>query len=331
MNHDSIDYSPFEDATDLIGQPSALKARFDERGYLYLRGLIDPQTLLKLRQRIGQLCADAAWLKQDSDPTDLLTWTKPSVEGEDDYFKVYDPLQKLEAFHSLAHDSAIVSVMQALLGGRCFPHPLSVARLMFPFNTPWATPPHQDYPNNQGTKDLYACWIPLGDCDIDLGPLAICPGSHQRGLLPLKYALGAGHRQAFDAQQDFDWHSGAVHCGDVLIFHSLTVHRSLPNTSDSLRLSVDFRYQRDGDDLVERSLSPHFGRLSWPEIYADWQSDDLQYYWRQHDYRIVPWDNELHDVIDESMSEQIATKRRYEQYRDNVAQQFKSADGEASH
>src|SRR5262249_30045513 len=158
-------------------------------------------------------------------------------------------------------------------------------------NDEWATPPHQDFPNNQGTTDLYACWTPLSDCPVELGPLSILRGSHRLGLLPLEAALGAGHRRARlgDGHAQLDWVSGDIELGDVLIFHSLTVHRSLPNRAKCLRLSVDYRFQRDGDALTEPCLQPHFGRQAWEEIYAGWERDNLKYYWRRHEYSVVPW------------------------------------------
>ncbi len=327
MVDSTLQYSAFEDSTELLADSEKLRARFEQDGYLFLKGLLDPAKLLNLRRQIAAICAAENWLKSGTEPERLLTWTAPVVEGEDAYFRVYDQIQQLEDFHALAHDTAINDVISSLLGGPCFPHPLSVARLMFPFNTPWATPPHQDYPNNQGTEDLYACWIPLGDCAASEGPLAISPGSHKRGLLPLKYALGAGHRQVFDAQgKPFEWVSGPLEAGSVLIFHSLTVHRSMPNNGKSLRLSVDYRYQRDGDKLVEQSLHPHFQRHSWDELYAGWTSKALQYYWRKHDYEVVDWNADLHEVVDESMQQQVATKREYQRYRDSISRQFNNSD-----
>ena len=37
-------------------------------------------------------------------------------------------------------------------------------------------------------------------------------------------------------------------------------------------------------------LLPHmydFHKVGWDEIYRDWESDDLKYYWRRHNYRRV--------------------------------------------
>ena len=46
------------------------------------------------------------------------------------------------------------------------------------------------------------------------------------------------------------WLRSNYHLGDVLIFHPLMVHRGYPNVSDKIRLSSDFRYQRQGDPEV---------------------------------------------------------------------------------
>jgi hypothetical protein len=39
------------------------------------------------------------------------------------------------------------------------------------------------------------------------------------------------------------WLTTDYHPGDVLIFHNLTLHWALPNTSDRVRLSIDTRAQ----------------------------------------------------------------------------------------
>ena len=39
------------------------------------------------------------------------------------------------------------------------------------------------------------------------------------------------------------WLTADYRPGDLLVFHSLMIHRALPNTSDRIRLSLDTRYQ----------------------------------------------------------------------------------------
>lgn len=99
--------------------------------------------------------------------------------------------------------------------------------------------------------------------------------------------------------------SGDLGLGDALVFHSLTLHRALPNRSDRLRLSVDYRFQRSGDALTEGCLKPHFDRVSWEDVYAGWAHDDLKYYWHDHGYEVVPWNPDLFAVPEEEFVEQI--------------------------
>ena len=79
-------------------------------------------------------------------------------------------------------------------------HPMKISRLVFPQNTAFSTPPHQDFVPIQGTTDTYTCWIPLGDCPREHGGLTVRAGSHQSGVYELHLTRGAwwhgdGHRQ----------------------------------------------------------------------------------------------------------------------------------------
>jgi hypothetical protein len=215
---------------------------------------------------------------------------RPLHEDQEEFIEGYNAVQRVEAFHALAHDEALVDVMRQVVGDTAFPHPLKIARITFPTHHEVSTPPHQDFPNNQGTKSLTAAWVPLGDCPMELGPIAILRGSHRFGPLPLDWHPGAGNRQAvlpIELLEQCRWVTTDFEAGDVLIFPSLTVHASLHNASDFyLRLSVDFRYQREGDALTPICLQPHFQRQTWEEVYAGWEHDDLKYYWERLQFEV---------------------------------------------
>jgi len=309
---------PLQCSRDLLPQPGALRARFEQEGYVFLRGVLPADTLLALRRDITAICARHGWIRGGAATMDAIAVAPPCNEGEERYFAVYDEVQKLESLHALAHEPALLGLMRALLGESAFPHPLGIVRLMFPDNAECTTPPHQDFPNNQGTPDLYASWIPLGDCPLELGGVAILERSHTAGLLPLAYSLGAGTRQAVldEPLASRRWLASDYRAGDVLVFHSMTVHRALLNrTTDRMRLSCDFRYQRQGEALVARSLQPHFGRLGWEEIYRGWHSTRLQYYWKGLDYRVVDWDEGYHRLPDDHLKDAIRLKREYDRRR----------------
>jgi ectoine hydroxylase-related dioxygenase (phytanoyl-CoA dioxygenase family) len=85
-----------------------------------------------------------------------------------------------------------------------------------------------------------------------------------------------------------------VNAGDVLIFHSLTVHAGSPNLSDKLRLSLDCRFQDSRRVLNPANLvfAGESGK-SWEKTYAGWNSDDLKFYWKSMPLTLEPSKTEL--------------------------------------
>jgi ectoine hydroxylase-related dioxygenase (phytanoyl-CoA dioxygenase family) len=312
------DLDPIVSSSDLLGDPERLRRRFQEDGYLYLPELVPRPRLQALQAEIFAICRERGWFAPESTSIER---DEPRIvpvnEGEPEFFEVYDAVQRLESFHSLAHDDAILGVMRVILDETAFPHPLSICRLMFPDNNEAATPPHQDYPNNQGTTELYTCWMPLTDCPIELGGLSLLPGSHRHGLLPLAFALGPGKRTAVvpDELVDRRWVGGSYRVGDALIFHSLLLHRSLHNRTKRMRLSVDYRYQSVQGALTEQVLHPHYRRFTWDEIYQGWQSDRHQYYWRSLPLQFAPWKAEYHALPEDHLAEAIRLENEYNRRR----------------
>ena len=92
----------FFDSSTLLGDSSALRRRFDEDGYVFVRGLIDPPVLLNLRRQIVEICDQREWLKPGVDPMDAVSWTVPKVEEEEGHFEVYDQILRLQDFYGLA-------------------------------------------------------------------------------------------------------------------------------------------------------------------------------------------------------------------------------------
>lgn len=322
----------FFDSSALLNNSDALKDRFDRDGYIYIPGLLDTQPLMDLRRQIVDICADCHWLKPGTNPMDAISWTVPKVEGEEEYFEVYDRVQRLQDFHALPHQSVLLEVMRALLGNTAFPHPLSIARLVFPDNQDWSTPPHQDFFNNQGTPNLYAAWIPLSDCPQSMGSLAILEGSHKLGLLPMEYAHAAGFRQTSMTEESkpLTWVSKDFKAGDVIIFHSLAVHKALHNQTNQMRLSVDYRYQAEGEDISDACLLNHFDRQEWATVYEGWDRDELKFYWENKAVSVVPWDANLASLPDDHLATALRLERVYDRRRSVLAEKYGEQDNQNS-
>lgn len=287
-------YQPFVVSNAILPDHDALRERMREDGYLFFQRLLDPEEIFAIRKDILTVFRDKGWVNKN-DMMDGIASAIPTVEGEPEFFEAHDEVYKLEKFHTFAHNPILLHVTSILVNDVVFCHPLHVVRMMFPQNVQQTTPPHQDYPNNQGSENVYAAWIPLGDCPVGQGALAIQKGSHKFGVLPLKPSPGAGRWTVIynDEVEKQRWISSDFCVGDFVVFSSKTIHKARKNLSkDRFRLSVDYRYQGQSEPICERSLQPHFRRLSWDQIYSGWESEKYQYYWRSMDLRVVPYNQE---------------------------------------
>ncbi len=296
----AVDVTEYVVSNEVLDDSEELQRRMDRSGYLFFRGLLDPGQVRGLRRDVLEVCQRGGWLKEGSPLEDgIANGERIYLEPEPDYLEVYDEVQRLESFHGLAHAPAILDVMEKLVGEEVLPHATKIARLMFPQSNQYATPPHQDFVHIQGSTETYSCWIPLGDCPGELGGLSVLAGSHQQGLFEYHLELGAGGMGVDADYLNGEWLTTDYMAGDALIFHSMTVHKSLPNTTlDRMRFSVDYRYQAASQPIVEAYLGPHNVKTSWEEIYSGWKSEDLKYYWKKFDVNIGERDWSYYDKRD---------------------------------
>ena len=89
-------------------------------------------------------------------------------------------------------------------------------------------------------------WVPLVKATAENGCMQVMRRSHTFGELPHNLHVSVYHGIA-----DADLPPGEVvtcqmEVGDVLVLMERVLHRSLPNTSDTVRWSTDLRYSRIG-------------------------------------------------------------------------------------
>ncbi|MER7108651.1 phytanoyl-CoA dioxygenase family protein [Streptomyces sp. NPDC000229] len=303
----AADLTPFEESTELLGHPDELRARAERDGYLFFRGLLDPEPILQLRSKVLGILSEHGLRAPDADPLDGRLDLARLNQLPADRMRVdigvtaelYAAMQRLPELHRLPHQPALLDLYRKLFGtDDVFVHPRHIMRAMTAHPSTGATPPHQDFPLVQGSTDTWTCWFPVGDCSLASGPLVILRGSHQQGRLPVGTGDSDGYWTNWGAQlcaHETNWVGGDFAVGDVVTFPSLTVHQSLPAlVRDEVRISMDVRYQR-GDDVIEaRSLTNHAER-SWDEIYQGWSSEneDVMYYWNPDRLSYIPWDESL--------------------------------------
>ncbi len=288
----------FVDSSAIVADGAALAARMDRDGYLFLPGLMPPAALVEVQRAVGEIVRDAGWLRRDrpveaavADPAGFC------VDPEPAYLDVLRRINHLESYHALKHHPALVGLFERMLGAPILAHPRVLMRNIFPARAEFTTKAHQDFPNVQGSTEVFTAWMPLIDCPMEVGPLQVAAGTHHDGVYDFHIGAGAGGVEIADPL-DGRWVSGPFRLGDVLIFHSMTVHKGVANTSDRLRMSMDVRYQSVHEPFNPDNANADGQPLAWDDIYAGWASDELKYYWKRLDLTLKPFDRQWFDKRD---------------------------------
>jgi ectoine hydroxylase-related dioxygenase (phytanoyl-CoA dioxygenase family) len=247
-------------------------------GYLFIRDFLPEGEVADVESCIREaVAATPGWIAEDSD---LSGWkagpsAADNLDGEPDFIAMYRRIQSIQKFHEFAHHPRILSIVGRLLQDEVFAHSNHVARVVGPSPKITSTKNHQDWRPIQGAADTLTVWIPLANIPVVSGGLRILEGSHRLGVLPIEDASHpAGPLIPVD-DNDKQWRTASYRRGDVLIFHSFTVHGGLPNKTDELRRSCEFRYQRVSDPAVESTVQrPHWYPAipDWPELTVGWTS-----------------------------------------------------------
>lgn len=139
---------------------------------------------------------------------------------------------------------------------------------------------HQDFQYNMMSMNSVTVWYPLRRISEDMGPLVVAPGSHCE-VVPVEdfasHQPGSGSmhsalRFRVD-EQEVERNAlmlQPIEEGDVIVFHSLLLHRSSANRSTRSRWTVNPRF---GD-----AADPAFAGRGWLGVRDKTQTIFAQYY-----------------------------------------------------
>ena len=271
-------FVPFEDSSQQLEDAPTLRARFAESGYLFFRNLIERRRIESVRDgAIGALKAHG-FVHDDAASEPIWSGKWPETNELSPDGAVTADIVKLRMLEELASAPELIELLRRILGGEVFCWAdnktrirmmLSGKKSMQVANGPkfsFTTPGHQDYYFFRPVE-FCTVWIPLMDIVESVGGLAIGKGSKQEGLHEVWWKgneyLGVAESPAqADAwradggvvvagtiksgNQGRAWLRSDFQMGDALIFHPLMMHAGIANDSDMVRISADFRYQRQG-------------------------------------------------------------------------------------
>jgi ectoine hydroxylase-related dioxygenase (phytanoyl-CoA dioxygenase family) len=204
-------------ANDHLGDPSRLRALFDDQGYLFFRDVLDQDAVLAAGRQVVRTLIEQGLVQ------------RMPLSGADDA-SLQDALNAQQLWERLVTTPSVAAFFTKVAGAPVRFIPLARYRVMAPGS---ATLTHQDALLNPGF-DMTTAWIPLMAVDAELGGLAVAEGSHRRGCVPL---------EELPPLEDL-WRGAVYEPGDVVLMHEALVHTGLPNRSpDGLRLSIDVRFQ----------------------------------------------------------------------------------------
>ena len=258
---------------EITDDAKALRERLDRDGYLYVPGYLDAGLVDDARRVLLQQLDQLGLLDRSRDPSDGIAVTPWKSQSCHHLTKSNAPLQ------TLLYSGRMLDLYERLFDAAVRHFDFTWLRVIGPGR---GTAPHCDSVYmGRGTRQLLTSWTPLMEITPDIGGLTLMPGSHRIESLE-EYRQGdvdtvCTNKQPGEPKDVHQW-TGPVgdgklsddpvqlqqelempwvtsECyrpGDVVIFRISTIHGSLDNQSDRVRLSTDTRYQRADEPADER-------------------------------------------------------------------------------
>lgn len=247
-----------------------LLTQFDEQGYVILRNFLPPQTLATARAAINEL-VDRYADKQIAagKRTDRLAGapfeTRLMRLFESDLTEapvLFRSELHLAGLFDLFFNPQLLDIAEEILGGEIRLYPNYSIRPKYPDFAATEVLWHQDGGYTEGQVEMLRMvnvWTPFVPARVENGCMQFIPGTqrlgavrHERRQYYLEIApdvLAPLEGQAVNIELD---------PGDIVLFHNLLFHRGLPNHSQQIRWSADWRYQ----DATQPTLRKENGYIA---------------------------------------------------------------------
>ncbi len=268
-----------EESASVADDAGELRRRMDVHGYLYLPGLLNRDWVLDARRSICEIMRDRGFLDDARPLMDAVPNPKKGV-GFKPEFATGNPV-----IERLLYTGEMIAFFDRFFGKPTLHYDFTWLRTVTPG---MGTMSHCDvvYMGRGETQQLFTVWTPLGDIDFAQGGLMVLDGSHRFDPLKSGYGQHDVDTYCINKENHHGWRegvkwlpgtdikgtSGAIgndpnairnaiggtwrttefRAGDALIFTCYTVHASLDNSSDRIRISTDSRYQPAGTVQDER-------------------------------------------------------------------------------
>lgn len=248
--------------------------QYQEQGYIWLKGLLDRDSVLTFRRRFFEAFRETGLVAPDTDATEGLFSgvEKPLIHPN----KIMIEAVRWAAYEAFCLAAPIIAFYEDFLEGAVYLHKRKIIRYTKPHD-PKCTMPHYDLMYLRGgTERVVTSWIPIGDIPVEMGGLAYLEKSHRWGrakeaefnrlnanlsrdeqINPYNPNMDADSPigadvNALAARAGGRWLIADYEAGDMMVHDPYMVHTSTVNHSERIRLSTDIRYQRVRDEIDPR-------------------------------------------------------------------------------
>ncbi len=261
---------------DVAHDPTALRERLAEDGYLFVPGFFPRSEIQAVRDEVLNRLSERGQLHPDY-PVDEAVVADEEIPAEKAPAGVTATRRSVAAENQPLRDvvfgSRLRGFYERLMGGTIAHFDHIWTRVIKPGK---GTPVHADAVYmNRGTPRLMTAWIPYGDVSMELGGLMMLEKSHQQSDRIQNYLSsdtdvyctnqdrykdsGVLSKNPYSLREKFGgrWLTTEFKMGDFLTFGMTMLHASLDNQSRRYRLSTDTRYQLASEAIDPRWVGPN--------------------------------------------------------------------------
>ncbi|NJS13460.1 MAG: phytanoyl-CoA dioxygenase family protein [Sphingopyxis sp.] len=231
-------------------------AAWEKDGFVLIRNFLDPQVGRQMEvETIAAIRADppAAHPGERSYILENHMLVQPesqvpeaAVEAEDYVAKVFNTHLACAA-HDFAVSKEAADVVASILGDD-----IDVFQSMFIVKNPgaWGQPWHQDsYYFNFDQQPQVGLWLAISEATLENGCLSVLPGSHSNPVLTHVPDRRKGANQGYLEILGVNEGEAVpvlMNPGDLLVFNSYLLHRSVDNCGVARRAAMVYHYGRAG-------------------------------------------------------------------------------------
>jgi ectoine hydroxylase-related dioxygenase (phytanoyl-CoA dioxygenase family) len=253
-----------------------LRERYQQQGYLWLKGILPRQKVLDFRRRFFESFMETGLVHPNFEPEEGIY-----AGGGEDRAAINRSLMtfvRSAAFEAFCLMEEIWRFYDVFLDGASYLHKRKIVRHNRPFDKN-TTGAHYDLIYLRGgTNRLCTSWIPVGDIPVEMGGLVYLEDSDAWGrqmeadyqekaaYLPPEERVSAYNRHMDNAgwmtkdlpalaeRVSTRWLVADYEAGDMVVHSPYMIHAATVNTSQDgrIRLSTDIRYQRVQDEIDAR-------------------------------------------------------------------------------